>query len=122
MMTAGRVVHHLRNTISDKKNAVFITGYQAIGTTGRRILEGAKHIELHGTFVPIHAEILLFNEFSAHADGEQLTDFASQVHGLSKIALVHGEPKESQALQAGLQKKNANWNVILPQEGESISI
>lgn len=122
MMTAGRVVHHLKNTISDANNAVFITGYQAIGTTGRRILEGAKTIELHGVSVPVRAEILLFNEFSAHADGEQLTEFASKITGLSTIALVHGEPKEAAVLQETLKQKNDQWNVIYPGEGESISI
>lgn len=122
MMTAGRVVHHLRNTISNKKNAVFITGYQAIGTTGRKILEGAKQVELHGTFVPVHAEVLLFNEFSAHADGQQLTEFAAKIEGLSTIALVHGEDKEVEALQERLLAKNPNWNVVNPAEGDSISI
>ncbi|MEK7499947.1 MAG: MBL fold metallo-hydrolase [Patescibacteria group bacterium] len=122
MMTAGRVVHHLRNTISDEKNAVFITGYQAVGTTGRKILEGAKHIELHGEMVPVRAEVLLFNEFSAHADGGQLTDFASHIKGLTTIALVHGEPSEAEALQKTLLQKNDQWNVSIPSEGDSISI
>ncbi|MDA1168935.1 MAG: MBL fold metallo-hydrolase [bacterium] len=122
MMTAGRVVHHLRNTISNKNNAVFITGYQAIGTTGRKILEGAKQVELHGRVIPVRAEILLFNEFSAHADGGQLTDFASNIEGLTTIALVHGEDKEVQALQKRLQEKTSEWNVVIPNEGDSISI
>lgn len=122
MMTAGRVVHHLRNTISDSKNAVFISGYQAAGTTGRGILEGAKQIELHGQFVPVEAEIFLFNEFSAHADGEQLVEFATGIEGVKNIALVHGESKEAEGLKRSLLKKNGQWNVLLPNEGDVISI
>ncbi len=122
MMTAGRVVHHLRNTISDEKNAVFITGYQAAGTPGRKILEGADQIELHGRLIPVRAEILLFNEFSAHADGAQLCELASGISGLQTVALVHGESREAEALQKNLLEKNAKWNVILPNEGDIISI
>jgi metallo-beta-lactamase family protein len=122
MMTAGRVVHHLRNTISDKRNAVFISGYQATGTTGRRILEGAKEVELHGKPTPIHAEILLFNEFSAHADGVQLVDLASRIKGLKNIALVHGESAEAEALEKALYEKSGQWKVIRPNEGDVISI
>lgn len=122
MMTAGRVVHHLRNTITDPKNAVFITGYQAIGTTGRKILSGADQVELHGQWYKIGAEVLLFNEFSAHADAEQLTELASRIHGLSTIALVHGEVRESEALKVALKQKNDQWEIVLSSEGKSISI
>jgi metallo-beta-lactamase family protein len=122
MMTAGRVVHHLKNTISDKNNAVFITGYQAVGTTGRRILEGASEVELHGNMVPVNAEIFLFNEFSAHADGRELAEFATSVQGVSTIALVHGEQEEAEVLTQTLQQKNPQLTVLYPSEGESISI
>lgn len=122
MMTAGRVVHHLKNRIFQRENAVFITGYQATGTVGRRILEGAKHIELHGQWVDVNAEILLFNEFSAHADSLQLAAYASSVQGLTTIALVHGEPKEAAVLQYALEQKNSAWNVVRPDEGDTIAI
>ncbi len=122
MMTAGRVVHHLRNTISDPKNAIFVTGYQAAGTTGRKILRGEKNIELMGERFPVRAEAFLFNEFSAHADAPQLTELASSISGLQTIALVHGEPEESQALEGVLRKRNEKWNIVRPNEGETISI
>ncbi len=122
MMTAGRVVHHLRNTISNEKNAVFISGYQAAGTTGRRILEGVPEVELHGKIIPVRAEVFLFNEFSAHADGGQLVEFASGIKGLKNIALVHGEPAEAEVLEKALHTQNDQWRVILPSEGDVISI
>lgn len=122
MMTAGRVVHHLRHRISDPKNAIFVTGYQAAGTIGRRILEGSKKIELHGDVFPVRAQVMLFNEFSAHADQRQLVSYAQGIRGLSTIALVHGEQKESEALEGVLGKQNSAWKVIRPKEGDTIPI
>lgn len=122
MMTAGRVVHHLRNTISDANNAVFITGYQARGTTGRRILSGAKNIELHGQWFPVRSQVFLFNEFSAHADQQQLVAFAKQLQGLQQIALVHGEEQEGRALSEELEKALPTISCIYPHEGTTISI
>lgn len=122
MMAAGRVVHHLRNTISDARNAVFITGYQAQGTTGRRILSGAKNIELHGEWFPVRSEVFLFNEFSAHADQKQLIDFAKSIKGLQRIALVHGEEQEGRALSEQLEKAIPVLTCIYPHEGTTISI
>lgn len=122
MMTAGRVVHHLRHTVSNPNNAIFITGYQASGTTGRRLLSGTKRIELHGDWFPVEAEILLFNEFSAHADSTQLAELVGRMYSLSSLALVHGEAEESGALAHKLRALYSNLDVITPQEGDTISI
>lgn len=122
MMTAGRVVHHLRHRIADKRNAIFITGYQAAGTVGRRILSGADTVELHGDQFPVRAQVVLFNEFSAHADQKELVAYAQGIPGLSTIALVHGEPKESQALMGALHTANPSWNIVRPIEADTIAI
>ncbi|MCE9643188.1 MAG: MBL fold metallo-hydrolase [Candidatus Andersenbacteria bacterium] len=122
MMTAGRVVHHLRNTISNPNNAVFITGYQARGTTGRMILSGAKNIELHGEWFPVRSELFLFNEFSAHADQGQLVDFAKQIKGLKNIALVHGEEQEAKMLREKLGEALPSVATTYSHEGTTLSI
>lgn len=122
MMTAGRVVHHLKHTISNSNNAIFVTGYQAVGTTGRQILSGVKNIELHSEWFPVHAEVFLFNEFSAHADQTQLTAYASKILGLKKIALVHGEEHEQVALTDALKNSLPHVEVARPHEGTVISI
>ncbi len=122
MMTAGRVVHHLRHTIADAKNALFITGYQAEGTLGRQILEGAKRVELYGDWFDVRAQVLLFNEFSAHADRNQLQKYAEGIQGLKKVVLVHGEPHQADDLKAQLLAAHPEWEVVRPQEGESIQI
>lgn len=121
MMTAGRVVHHLRNSIEDEKNAIFITGYQAQGTLGRRILEGAKRVELYGGWFNVKAAIYTFNEFSAHADSRQLLAYAQKLSGLKRIALVHGEQSQADMLKASLQEAGA-WEVLRPNEGDSIVV
>lgn len=122
MMSAGRVVHHLRHRIADSNNAIFITGYQASGTVGRRILEGASHIELHGDTFPVRAQICLFNEFSAHADQQELVSYANAVRGVSTIALVHGEKDESGALAQLLTSSQPGTTVVCPEEGDIIAI
>lgn len=122
MMTAGRVVHHLRHRITNPNNAIFITGYQASGTTGRRILEGAKTVELHGEQFPVNAQVVLLNEFSAHADQRELLRFAQGISGLSTIALVHGEETEREALAGILTAAKNTWNIVRPIEGDTIAI
>ncbi len=122
MMTAGRVVHHLRHCITDPRNAVFITGYQAEGTIGRRLVEGARQVELLGDVFPVRAEIYVFNEFSAHADREQLQAFAERVAGLQRVILVHGEPHHADDLRQQLTAAHSEWRVERPEEGDVVEV
>lgn len=122
MMTAGRVVHHLRHTISNHKNALIITGYQAAGTLGRRLLEGAERVELYGDSFDVRARIEVFNEFSAHADKSQLIDYIDKCRGVQQIMLVHGEPEQADVFGAELSAHNRAWHVVRPNEGDSISL
>lgn len=122
MMTSGRVVHHLRHTLPDSRNAVFITGYQAQGTLGRRLLEGASQVELLGDRVPVRAEVRVFNEFSAHADKNQLREYAQKWHGLKNIFLVHGESSQADKFRDELAAANSNWQVRRPNEGDSVQV
>lgn len=122
MMTAGRVVHHLRHTISDPKNAVFVTGYQAQGTLGRQLVHGAKRVDLYGDMFDVRAQIILFNEFSAHADGKQLTTFATKIPGVKTVALVHGEAKQQKGLRDRLLQANPDFQVLQPNEGDTLQV
>lgn len=122
MMTAGRVVHHLRHSINNPKNAVFITGYQAYGTLGRRVLEGARWVDLYGSRYEVKAEVLTFNEFSAHADGPQLLAFAEKIKGLETIALVHGEPTQADRLKEKLTESSNSYQVMRPDEGDVLQL
>jgi len=122
MMTAGRVVHHLRNTVEDERNGIFITGYQAAGTLGRRLVEGERVITLFGEPKQVRAEVLLFNEFSAHADAVELQQLAEQMRGLKRIFLVHGEPHQADDLAAQLRKAHPEWEVTRPEEGDVVRL
>jgi len=122
MCTAGRVLHHLRHSLADTANAVFITGYQAAGTLGRRLLEGAKSVEIFSDRLPVRAEIQVFNEFSAHADGTQLAAWAEQISGLTQIFLVHGEPVQAAALAQRLSASRREREVVQSTEGAAFRL
>ena len=122
MMSAGRVVDHLKNNLSDAKNTVFVTGYQAEGTLGRRILEGAKSVDIFGEPVRVRAQVELLNELSAHADREQLQSYLEKIRGLRRVALVHGEPHQADDLKKQLQTAHSDWQVDRPEEGETLEI
>lgn len=120
MMTAGRVVHHLRNSISDSRNAILITGFQAHGTLGRRLLEGENRVEILGDRLTVRAEIAVFNEFSAHADASQLIEYAKGIQGLKRIFLVHGEPQQANVLAQRLVGELPQVGVYQPSEGQAV--
>ncbi len=122
MMSYGRVVHHLRQYISDKNNAIFVTGYQARGTLGRRILDGVKWVEIFRDRLKVRADVFLHNELSAHADRNQLQDYAEGIKGLKKVFLVHGEPHQADDLKEQLRVAHPEWEVERPDEGDSLEL
>jgi len=121
MCEAGRILHHLINGISDKRNLILITGFQAQHTLGRRLVEGEKNVRIFGEKYSVNAEVEVLNEFSAHADAPALIDYAVKTPGLKRVFLVHGETEQAAALQANLQQSGA-LQVTLPARGESFTI
>ena len=77
MLTGGRVLHHLRRLLPDRKNMVALVGYQAEGTRGQRLLNGEKTLRMHGMEIPVRAEIFDVHGLSAHADQEELVEWAT---------------------------------------------
>lgn len=97
MMHGGRILHHARRYLSDPKSILLFTGYQAAGSIGRRLIDGAKVIKIFGEDVPVKAEVRKINGFSAHADNPQLYSFVEfNKDTLKKVFVVQGE--EAQAL------------------------
>jgi metallo-beta-lactamase family protein len=97
MMEAGRVLHHLRNSIEDPRNAVLIVGFQAEHTLGRRILRGDQEVNIFGEPHSVRAEVFAMNEYSAHADRAELQAWLRGLKGAPQdVFIVHGE--EEQAL------------------------
>ena len=72
MATGGRVLHHLKHQLPNPRNSVILTGYQVAGTRGRSLADGAAHVKIHGDYVPVTAEVVSVQGFSAHADQDEL--------------------------------------------------
>src|ERR1044072_1422926 len=101
MATRGRVLHHLAAALPDPKNIVLFVGYQAAGTRGRLLCDGAKQGKIHGQFVPVAPRIELRDSMSAHADaGEIMRWLSGFVRPPLTTYLVHGEPGPLQTLAA----------------------
>jgi metallo-beta-lactamase family protein len=99
MATGGRVLHHLEHLLPDDRNAVVLAGYQAEGTRGRALLEGARHLKMHGRQVAVRAEILADEEFSVHADCSELIDWLGALSPApARVYTVHGTEASAGAL------------------------
>jgi metallo-beta-lactamase family protein len=124
MCEFGRVVHHLIATIEDKRNTVMIVGYQAEHTLGRRLVEQRARVRIFGVERERRAEVAVLNGFSAHADQNDLLDFAEAVRQagpLRSVALVHGEPQPRNALKALLEER-AFPDVLTPARGDRLDL
>jgi len=123
MATGGRVLHHLARRLPDSRNAVVLAGFQAEGTRGRSLLEGAKTLRIHGEDVPVKAEVIELNQFSAHADrGELLRWLAGMPAPPRQMFLVHGEPAAREAFRTRLETQLGWRNVSLPKLGDSFEL
>jgi len=105
MCNGGRIIHHFKHRIWDKKNAIIFVGFQANGTLGREIVEGAKWINIYGEDIIVKASIHTINGFSAHADQKGIIQWISKIKKLKKIFLVHGEYASQKVLKEVLEKK-----------------
>ena len=106
MISGGRVLHHLVQRLPDTRNAVILAGFQAQGTRGRALQEGAKSLKIYGQDVPVGAEIVELGQFSAHAGKSELLRWLAGLPSPPKQTyLTHGEPVAAQALQAAIQEK-----------------
>lgn len=109
MCEGGRVLHHLKAMIDDRRNTVAIVGFQAQHTLGRRLVERRPRVRIFGLERDLNADVVTFNGFSAHADQQDLLTFAERVHArgrVGQIALVHGEPRPQQALKELLLQRH----------------
>jgi len=106
MASGGRVLHHLAQRLPDAKNAVILAGFQAQGTRGRALQEGAKTLSIFGQRVAVCAEIVELGQFSAHAGKSELLRWLTALPAPPKQTyLTHGEPQAAQALQGAIQEK-----------------
>lgn len=106
MCTGGRIIHHLKNNVSRRKSHVLITGYQAFGTLGRRLVEREDEVRIHGKYYPVQSNISTVGGLSAHGDEADLSkwygSFAAD-NSPPPVYLVHGDPKAGAAMSKRLQ-------------------
>ncbi len=122
MCEAGRIRHHLRHAVSDPDNAIVIVSYQAEGTLGRQIAEGAEQIKIMDQWHDLNAAVYVLDGFSGHADRNDLAWWYEQTGGnIEKAFLVHGEPDSMAALKPLLQPHVLS-EVIIPELGSSYEI
>jgi metallo-beta-lactamase family protein len=112
MLTGGRVLHHLERLLPRPENLVLLVGYQAAGTRGRSLLEGASTIRMHGRDVPVRAHVQHLDELSAHADVNGLVAWVKSATEPPRNAfLVHGEPYAANELARRLRSEVENVEV-----------
>ncbi len=111
MCMGGRIQHHLIQRLPDPRNLVLFIGYQAAGTRGRQIKEGAREVKIFGEIVPVRAQVAALEQFSDHADVDELLEW---LHSFKRTPqsthIVHGEPDSSEALRQQIQTK-LGWTV-----------
>ncbi len=105
MCSGGRIMHHLKHNLYKTDTHVLFVGYQAYGTLGRRLVDGAKEIRIAGEDVSVKAQLHTLNGFSAHADRNDLLEWAGNFPKKTRFVVVHGEPKSAKALAMGLNDK-----------------
>lgn len=105
MANAGRILHHMRHRLHRRQTHMMFVGYQAQGTTGRRIVDGAKWVRIHGHDVRVGAHVHTVGGLSAHTDQHGLMDWYGQFAGHPPLALVHGEDKAREALAGEIGEK-----------------
>jgi metallo-beta-lactamase family protein len=122
MATGGRVLHHLVDQLPDQRNTVLLVGFQAAGTRGRALAEGARSVKIHGRYVPVRAEIATLEGFSVHADADEILGWLGKMpEAPSSCYVVHGEQDSSEAL-AGRIADELGWVTAVPHPGERVLI
>ncbi len=121
MATGGRVLHHLERRLPDPRTTVLLVGYQAAGTRGWSLQNGARTVRMHGQDIPVRARVTSIHGFSAHADREEVARWLDALpRPPARTFCVHGEPH---ALAATAERLRARgWEVIVPAHGQEVAL
>jgi metallo-beta-lactamase family protein len=117
MSSGGRVVHHLKNLLPGAANTVILVGFQAAGTRGRLLEEGAREVKIHGEWIPVHAHIVKVESFSVHADSDELIAWLGQMSMPKSAFVVHGEVDSQLAMRNRLTNE-LSWKAIIPKSAQ----
>jgi metallo-beta-lactamase family protein len=121
MASGGRVLHHLARLLPDHRNSVVLCGFQAAGTRGRSLADGARNVKMLGRYVPVRAEVAMLRSLSVHADADGLEHWISALpEPPDTVFVVHGEPAASAALAERLVSNDVN--AVVPTQFEIVQL
>ena len=122
MATGGRVLHHLKNLAPYQRNSIVFTGFQAPGTRGAKLVDGADTVKIHGSYINVCAEVHNLSMLSAHADAHEIMDWLNHFETPpTKTFITHGEPAASDALRHRIEE-NLGWPCVVPEYRETIDL
>jgi metallo-beta-lactamase family protein len=122
MATGGRVLHHLKHRLPNADTTVLLAGYQAEGTRGRSLQDGAKEIKMLGEIIPVHAKLKVLDGFSAHADQGEILRWLGTFAKAPKITyVVHGEPAGATALADAIRER-LKWRVEIAKFQQKVAL
>ena len=122
MATGGRILHHLKLRLGDRRTTVLLPGFQADGTRGRALQNGASSIRIHGSDVAARARVVTLDGLSAHADrGEVLGWLRGFARPPRRSFVVHGEPAAADALAAAMRDE-LGWKTEVAQDAQAVHL
>jgi metallo-beta-lactamase family protein len=122
MATGGRVLHHLEAYASDPRNLILFVGFQAGGTRGAAMTQGAETIKLHGRYIPVRAEVENLHMLSAHADADEIMVWLRRFRAMPKMTFItHGEPAPADALRHRVAEE-LGWVCTVPDYRDSADL
>ena len=122
MMTGGRVMHHAMRVLPDENATLVFVGYQAAGTTGRRIQDGDREVRIMKNWIPVNCRVEHVRGFSAHADWKAVLRWLGGLRSAPQtVFTTHGEPVAAEAMAAHI-REGLGWNVRVPHYGETIEL
>jgi metallo-beta-lactamase family protein len=120
MITGGRVVHHVVHRLGDDRNAIVPVGYQAVGTRGRLLADGATQVKMLGPYFSVRADVVTLPGLSVHADRTQLLAWLSSAGAPEVVYTVHGESDASASLAAAIRDEGRVG--VVPREGDRVRL
>jgi metallo-beta-lactamase family protein len=121
MMNGGRILHHLAQRLPDPKTTVLVAGFQAAGTRGRSLVDGAGTLRIHGRDIPVRAAVRRVDALSGHADRRELGRWLADMPAPKRTFLVHGEPPAARGM-AEFLKATLGFESLVPTIGESVEL
>ena len=122
MMTGGRILNYMETRAGNSNDTLLFAGYQAAGTRGRKLLEGAKEIKVYGKWLPFKMHLEHIEGLSAHGDQNDLIDWLSEIKGQpEKVFIIHGETEQAEALSKALMTKKG-WQSQIPHLNQTVAL